>query len=49
MARPRYTDPHDDPTFDPEDLIYGDYDPDTEDGFYVFDLYAPTEEDLDDE
>ncbi len=35
MSRPRYSDPWEDPNADPEDILYGDYDSEFGDGFYI--------------
>jgi hypothetical protein len=50
MVKPRYSDPYEDPTYDPEDDVYGDYEVEDGDGFYIFDIYSTTDdEDPDDE
>lgn len=48
MSRPRYTDPWDDPNADPEDIKYGDYDPDGGlTGYTITSIFDDQEEDDD--
>lgn len=45
MTRTHYTDPYDDPNADPEDIKYGDYDPELGDGFSVISYFDDPEDD----
>ena len=48
MSRIKYNDPWDDPTVDPEDVRYGDFEPDGIDALSIFQLDDP-EDYLDDD
>lgn len=48
MTKPKYTDPWDDLTIDPEDIKYGDYESELADGFHVEAFDNPEWEEDDD-